>query len=462
MKLVIIGNGFDLGCGLPTSYKDFFNFLKGVESDKFLKIDDFLNNRKFRSCSEETYLENKKQKTFIYTGSLGKNPRILAEEKFHETLKSDIRFVKDEFVSFASQLFELNVNFWELYFWRLSKIKVKQHENWFEIENQIKDLLLIFETNGKADYGFIFQDVSTLLKIDRLNYDDDSDFENVLSKTNYDSKIDALLKSYLDVIIKHHENDKYFALLIELQKFETQFRSYIEFLMSTYVSGNRSNLLIYRNNFLELIPSESKDLEFSVLNFNYSSFSDAENMSDSKLTLEFQRKKQALKIYETNVHGNYKRTTIFGIDQNKVETNSNAYQFTKTFRKMNEQEKLLSHSLPNQSEINEIIFFGHSLSEADYSYFQSIFDYYDIYHSEVKLSFLYSEYGDESGHVGIRRRQIKNVTNLIRNYGDTMDNQNHGRNLVHKLLLENRLSYRIVKLKEIKLVENGKQKRSDL
>ena len=157
-----------------------------------------------------------------------------------------------------------------------------------------------------------------------------------------------------------------------------------------------------------------------------------------------------------------KRTTIFGIDQNKVETNSNAYQFTKTFRKMNEQEKLLSHSLPNQSEINEIIFFGHSLSEADYSYFQSIFDYYDIYHSEVKLSFLYSEYGDESGHVGIRRRQIKNVTNLIRNYGDTMDNQNHGRNLVHKLLLENRLSYRIVKLKEIKLVENGKQKRSDL
>ena len=239
MKLVIIGNGFDLGCGLPTSYKDFFNFLKGVESDKFLKIDDFLNNRKFRSCSEETYLENKKQKTFIYTGSLGKNPRILAEEKFHETLKSDIRFVKDEFVSFASQLFELNVNFWELYFWRLSKIKVKQHENWFEIENQIKDLLLIFETNGKADYGFIFQDVSTLLKIDRLNYDDDSDFENVLSKTNYDSKIDALLKSYLDVIIKHHENDKYFALLIELQKFETQFRSYIE----SGLIGNQNNVL---------------------------------------------------------------------------------------------------------------------------------------------------------------------------------------------------------------------------
>ena len=462
MKLVIIGNGFDLGCGLPTSYKDFFNFLKGVESDKFLKIDDFLNNRKFRSCSEEAYVGNKKQKSFMYSGPLDRNPRILAENKLNESIKLDISFVKNEFVSFAKQLFELDVNFWELFFWRLSLKQDKPHDNWFEIENQIGDFLINYEKNSSANYEFLFQDVSSLLKINRLNYDDDSDFENILSKTNYESKFDALLKSYLDVIIKYHENDKFFALLVELQKFESLFRSYIDLLMSTYVSWNRGNLLIYRNNFLELIPSESKDIEFNVLNFNYSSFSDAANMSDGKLTLEFQRKKQVLKIYETNVHGNYKRTTIFGIDQNKVETSSNVYQFTKTFRKMNEQENILSHSLPNQIEINEIIFYAHSLSEADYSYFQSIFDYYDIYHSQVKLSFLYSEYGEDSGFVGLRRKQIRNVTNLIREYGKTMDNQDHGRNLVHKLLLENRLSYRVVKLKEIRLVENGKQKRSDL
>lgn len=462
MKLVIIGNGFDLGSGLPTSYTDFFNYLIDAESEKFLKIDDFLNNRIFKSCSEEAYLENKKQKSLMYTGPLEKNPRVLAENKFNESLKMDISFVKSEFVSFAKHLFEINMNFWELFFWRLSKIQNKQHENWFEIENQIGDFLINYEKNGSANYGFIFQDVSTSLKINRLNYDDDSNFENILSKTDYISKFDALLKTYLDVTIKHHENDEFFALLVELQKFERIFRSYIEFLMASYITGNRGNLSIYRSNFLELIPNESNDTEFSVLNFNYSSFSDAENMSRSKLTLEFERKKQVLKIYETNVHGNYKRTTIFGIDQNKVETNSNVYQFTKTFRKMSEQEKILSHSLPNQSQINEIIFYGHSLSEADYSYFQSIFDYYDIYHSEVKLTFLYSEYGDESGYVGLRRRQIRNVTNLIRDYGNTMDNQNHGRNLVHKLILENRLSYKVVHLKEIKLINISKQKRSDL
>lgn len=462
MKLVIIGNGFDLASGLPTSYADFFDYLVKVEMKKFIEIDDFLIRRKFTSRSKEAYLENKKQINIEYYGSSGKNPKTIARANYLESLKSDISFVKKEFMMFAQQLLMKNINFWELYFWRLSKRNNNQHENWYEIENQIGDFLLNFEKNSGSNYEFLYRDVISILNIDQLNFDDDSDFEDILAKTSYDSKLDALLRTYLDLIIRNHDNDKFFALLIELQKFEVFFRKYIELLMDNHVTGNRKNLAIYRDNFLELVPSSLNELEFSVLNFNYSSFSNPEDMFSRKLTLEFQRQKQNLRIFETNVHGNYKRIAIFGIDQNKVETNSNVYQFTKTFRKMNEQEKILSHSLPNQVEINEIIFYGHSLSEADYSYFQSIFDYYDIYHSEVKLSFLYSEYGEDSGFVGLRRRQIRNVTNLIREYGKTMDNQNHGRNLVHKLLLENRLSYKVVHLNKIKLVDLNKQKRSDL
>lgn len=43
--------------------------------------------------------------------------------------------------------------------------------------------------------------------------------------------------------------------------------------------------------------------------------------------------------------------------------------------------------LPRKEEINEIAFFGHSLSKLDYSYFQTIFDFYDLYSSDVTLAF---------------------------------------------------------------------------
>lgn len=36
------------------------------------------------------------------------------------------------------------------------------------------------------------------------------------------------------------------------------------------------------------------------------------------------------------------------------------------------------------------------------------------------------------------------VTKLINRYGDTLDNKDHGKNLLHKLILENRLSIKRV------------------
>ena len=43
MKLVILGNGFDLGSGLPTSYKDYFEFYNSTNSEVFTIIEEFLN-----------------------------------------------------------------------------------------------------------------------------------------------------------------------------------------------------------------------------------------------------------------------------------------------------------------------------------------------------------------------------------------------------------------------------------
>ena len=168
---------------------------------------------------------------------------------------------------------------------------------------------------------------------------------------------------------------------------------------------------------------------------------------------EFTRNNQKITIFETNIHGNYNSISIFGIDQKDIESTTPLYQFTKTYRKMIEQEKISNFTLPYKGEIDEIIFYGHSLSDADYSYFQSIFDYYDIYQSNIRLTFLYSEYGEKDNYLTLRKKQISNVTNLLNKYGVTIGNNDRGKNLVHKLLLENRLGFKIIKLKKLQTSE---------
>jgi len=240
-------------------------------------------------------------------------------------------------------------------------------------------------------------------------------------------------------------------LLSELCELEESFRCYITLIMD-HITPSKTNKSIYRDNFLELINNKSSNRFFYLLNFNYSCISSSLNteaqVSQATGSVIIQRGKIKYNVIEVNVHGNFNRIAIFGVDQSKVPADDPGYIFTKTYRKISNQEKLISFSLPHIKDIDEIVFFGHSLSVADYSYFQSIFDYYDIYHSNIKLTFKYSLYEGKPPEL-IKKECYDSIIKLIRSYGETMDNVNHGNNLVHKLLLENRLEVQLTKLKKI-------------
>lgn len=155
-----------------------------------------------------------------------------------------------------------------------------------------------------------------------------------------------------------------------------------------------------------------------LINFNYT----------SPLKNEF---------YEyNNIHGNFEGESeiIFGIDEEKINVISPFYKLTKTYRKilLDSSKKKYVKKLP--LKIKSINFFGHSLSEADYSYFQSIFDFYNIYDCGVTLIFYFVEYRE-----GVLEETISQVSKLIKKYGETLDNPDHGKNLLHKLSLEGRL-----------------------
>jgi hypothetical protein len=89
-------------------------------------------------------------------------------------------------------------------------------------------------------------------------------------------------------------------------------------------------------------------------------------------------------------------------------------------------------------DINTIAFVGHSLNKADYAYFQSIFDYLSIYDMPINLVFYHTSFHEKHPEEMIAYQHA--IQLLMEEYGKTLDNKDHGDNLLAKLLLENRLS----------------------
>lgn len=202
----------------------------------------------------------------------------------------------------------------------------------------------------------------------------------------------------------------------------------IEDCFKTYLKDKVINSSYYKEN-LEQIYNYILDGDLKsgfIINFNYT-----DELSDSFYEIE-------------HVHGSLNNdvNVIFGIDESQVDLdNMFAYRLSKTYRKIELDSVAKNEIKKMPKNIEQIIFFGHSLSEADYAYFQSIFDYYNIYDSEVDLIFYYKNYSDQAfSHC------LEAITKLIKRYGDTLDNKDHGKNLLHKLSLECRL-----KVKEIQI-----------
>ena len=210
--------------------------------------------------------------------------------------------------------------------------------------------------------------------------------------------------------------------LDELKSFERQFSEY----MKLQVQINTD----YSKKASELIKMISGKENANIINFNY--------------TKPFSNLGKVVSI--SNVHGTIAdRNIIFGIDLTEDLT-LDAHIFTKTHRKMLQKNSV--SSLPGG--INVIKFYGHSLGSADYSYFQSIFDHYNLYGDDLDLSHyrtgdkpvvlqFYFTVFNKDKKLAIKRNAADSVYKLITTYGNSFDNKDKGRNLLHKLLLEGRV-----------------------
>lgn len=399
-NLLIIGNGFDLARYLPTSFNNY------IENNK--KKDFQIGKKDFENFLEDVenvlknYNSNKSLKSFNWI-----NDNI-----------SSLLFANNKDKKFSS------LSFWDIYMITKKHIKDSTN-NWADIEGLLFDFF-----NGKHNFKKLinsdytpnnFNDILKRIKfMEQLNIIDNisNNLDGEYDSTKQNFYLQLLIYKFMINQNKISNIDKYYEYLIsELHKFEKNFSDYLlEILSISYTNESSSKLISY-------ILDKDIDKKFNLLDFNYDNF---DNSHVNKINY---------------IHGSLKpsdkKPIIIGFDSSGISPNEPYYKFTKASRIM-EQSVIESESILDKN-IKNIYFYGHSLADADNSYFNAIFDYYDLYNKDINLIFCYTPYKDTSKeNEKLKSEKMNAINNLIFNYGKTL-NDSHGENILPKLLLENRL-----------------------
>lgn len=414
-ELVVIGNGFDLSCGLKSKYSDFFNyrhpeFDKKLFKENFKNVDIIFNNIKKINGRIGAINDDLNSIKKSFPNGISSTAALKVEELTTELDNKKVTRDVDLINLYNTNndiIHSENLTFWD-YAFMLQSNENEKEILWCDIEVEILTILyeLIeyvnnFESNQKLSIDSLLygNDLSRLLFI-YLN-------SNKFVK-NYKDQL-----RYEELLEIYQSDHIYEVLLVELNKFESSFKEYIK-----EISFRNKR---YINLAAQLFDQISRGSEGNyILNFNY--------------TNPFRNNVSTKNIYHVNnVHGNLDDgEIIFGIDSFD-EIEDSMIIFTKTNRIISLADQN-SMPIPGKERINSISFFGHSLSAADYSYFLSLFDFYDIYNSHIKLKFCYQNFS-----LTAKKDLLKNITNLMTKYGESFDNQAKGKNLMHKLSLENRI-----------------------
>ena len=372
-QLLIIGNGFDLACGLKSRYNDFF-------------YDLYKENPQNYSITEE-------------------------ENYWFKLFKGMVKFDENYTLGWTDIELQILIELMNIEF--IYNIDLLLNLNTLESKDSIKAYISRFIYTKSNE---------------NKHYDEDSVLNTflVLKKTLHEHEIDILDKrSTFDRLKK------------DLKKFENTFAFYL----NNELERNSDDYLINSSRWFDRLLLQNH-LSNKSRNYQYNRTDIGDN---TQQIISFNYTQPSLYDSIRYIHGNLKnRNIIFGIDFDSVSNlfNYHPLEFTKSYRIL---ENKLNSKVSISSDIKNILFYGHGLGEADYSYFQSIFDTVDLYHSDAKLIFYWTQFGDQDQYI----EQVEKVVWLIEKYGQTFANKDHGRNLFTKLLLENRIIFEEIVANEI-------------
>ena len=367
--LLVLGNGFDINCGLNSKFSDFF--ITKISSIK-LAADTRYNV----TCTNIWYL-------LLY-----------------------FAFYDDDYYDSESN--------------KVVETIYNSNPLWMDVESFIKKII----TTNKKDDRWMNEYFLT-------NYQNYPEFLTHLynSKTNkfiigQHNQKSAVIKHFLK--LKFSDFNIYSYLYDELLKFEEEFKLYI----NECVQNKADYIKNCEQLFRKLVDFYREPT--SVISFNYT--------NSLKWYIDPKEKEFEKNYY--NIHGSLENDIIIGFDSGDFADNANlGIKMSKAWQKMNYSGK--TYELPKKETINAIKFYGHSLGPQDYSYFHSLFDYYDIYNSGISLVFCYTEYENtEEENAHIRGNYVSSVYKLLTDYAKKSGNEEKVTTIISRLQLENRLQIR--------------------
>lgn len=408
-QLIILGNGFDINCELKSKYEDFF----------LSRFSELLNH-------QYSILEDLKS-------PLNKKTMEIISDIWDETNP------RDYFSLYSKKWFgdtDAELNRWDIIF-MFAKLCIDEEVsqcNWEDVESIIYEVVSIALNDGVGKNSKI----KYKEKVENGNGQSDGKeaFYKLVRSISF-VKADKLTKSVIAA-----------ELLSELKKFEAIFSRYISDQIDLdhpkegYV---KKAIDLYKAISKYSNRSKTNSIDtVDVLSFNYSLDEKFQDIIDREID------DYRLKSW-SNIHGiaHYKETPyypapIFGIDNHNISANGEEMDyripFTKLYRVLEGHINDIRGS-KSYKNTDLISIFGHSLGEADYSYFESIFDENELYRSNCKIEYYYwpGNSGDEGSKLIQRQRNATNLYNLLINYGETLDKK-YGKNIVTKLNIENRIS----------------------
>lgn len=459
-SLIILGNGADVHSGLHTKFEEFM-----AKDDKIQKIESALSSFRairlklrelFGEDSEQTMDERTAQNILHFPIYMAMRKNINLSEYVEETHQKsintnmlnlnkasmpffNINAYQYNFLHNSDETFEeldqkmdslKGLTFWEI----LLVVRECSDKSWYDVEKCMESFFLLSGANPHPGYT-----APECIDFDIQNLRE-SNIELRIDSTEYEFIIYALIRLF-NVDPRTADNFHCNELLInQLYKFENKFSNYV------YDDVHSPDNKDYYQNIGSLIynlisNSNSKNNQVNIFNFNYTPTN--KHLSAVNRFQNIHGRIQYPQEAKNDDINRLPSDVVFGIDSNlsypelsSKKAKNDIYLFTKTRRILSRPS-----NCPNilEDDINEIIFYGHSLGESDYSYFQSIFDHYNLYNSDLSLTFGFSVHNNHK-LIESREKQSNRVSKLINKYGETLDNKDHAKNLLHKLLIENRLN----------------------
>jgi len=339
-RLVIIGNGFDLAHGLPTSYRDF--------------IDDYWKNFK-TNCQSDEYTKlvttNDSYNNFYLHYNAIKNFDDFKSNLIKYCKDNSYKYISDELVAITSQktdrktIFEFKSNFFKI-------INMKNSQNWVDIENEY------------------YRELKKIVKNNSLT--NDKKRSNIVVLNNEFEQVKKLLETYLNKITVTEELVPAIKNIFKINRAGLD-EYYLEF--------PREDLEELKNFCKEDSDDKRKELITYCLNFNYTTTID-KYINFTKQLGEYRTFGQYINL---QIHGklNASNNLInFGFgdemdDDYKAIENLDDNEYLKNFKSFQYLQNANYKTLLDfiDSEKFQVFIMGHSCGLSDRTLLNTVFEH---------------------------------------------------------------------------------------